>query len=81
MVIDIFHVRPQYFGFTFVLNGIGLIVFSQGAARWLKHRPGEPLFFACLIANAVAGVLALVLRLRAGAGCWACCPSPSSIAP
>ena len=42
MVIDIFGVRPEYFGFTFVLNGVGLILFSQGAARWLKHRPGEP---------------------------------------
>jgi DHA1 family bicyclomycin/chloramphenicol resistance-like MFS transporter len=59
VVIDIFGVRPEYFGFTFVLNGIGLIFFSQSAARWLKHRPGEPLFFACLIANAVSGCLAL----------------------
>ena len=59
VVIDLFGVRPQYFGFTFVLNGIGLILFSQGAARWLKHRPGEPLFFAILVTNAVAGVLAL----------------------
>jgi hypothetical protein len=30
VVIDLFHVRPEYFGFTFVLNGIGLILFSQG---------------------------------------------------
>jgi DHA1 family bicyclomycin/chloramphenicol resistance-like MFS transporter len=59
VVIDLFHVAPQYFGFTFVLNGVGLVVFSQGAARWLKHHPGEPLFFACLLTNAVAGILAL----------------------
>ena len=60
VVIDLFHVRPEYFGFTFVVNGIGLILFSQGSARWLKDRPGEPLFFACLCANAVAGVLAVL---------------------
>ena len=60
VVEDIFKVRPEYFGFTFVLNGIGLVGFSQGAARWLKNRPGEPLFFACLAANATAGVLAVV---------------------
>jgi DHA1 family bicyclomycin/chloramphenicol resistance-like MFS transporter len=60
VVIDLFHVRPEYFGFTFVVNGIGLILFSQGAARWLKNRPGEPLFLACLCANAVAGVLAVI---------------------
>jgi DHA1 family bicyclomycin/chloramphenicol resistance-like MFS transporter len=68
VVIDLFHVRPQYFGFTFVLNGVGLIVFSQGAARWLKHRPGEPLFFAALLANAVAGCLALVFGITGWAG-------------
>ena len=60
VVIGVFHVAPQYFGFTFVLNGIGLIIFSQSAARWLRTHPGEPLFCAVLIANAVAGCLALV---------------------
>ncbi|HEY2010714.1 MAG TPA: multidrug effflux MFS transporter [Rhizomicrobium sp.] len=60
VVEDIFRVRPEYFGFTFVLNGIGLVVFSQGAARWLRNHPGEPLFFACLATNATAGVLAVV---------------------
>jgi len=60
VVEDIFQVRPEYFGFTFVLNGIGLVAFSQGAARWLKNHPGEPLFFACLLANATAGVLAVI---------------------
>ena len=60
VVIDIFHVRPEYFGFTFVLNGIGLIVFSQSAAKWLKTHPGEPLFFAVLAANAAAGCATLV---------------------
>jgi len=59
VVIDLFGVRPEYFGFTFVLNGVGLILFSQGAARWLKHRPGEPLFHVTLLANAVAGTLAM----------------------
>jgi len=59
VVIDIFQVRPEYFGFTFVINGIGLVVFSQTAAWWLKHHPGEPLFYASLVINAVAG-LALI---------------------
>jgi DHA1 family bicyclomycin/chloramphenicol resistance-like MFS transporter len=68
VVIDIFHVRPEYFGFTFVLNGIGLVVFSQGAAWWLKHHPGEPLFFGCLAANAVAGLLALSLAFLGWGG-------------
>jgi MFS transporter, DHA1 family, multidrug resistance protein len=68
VVIDLFHVRPEYFGFTFVLNGVGLILFSQGAARWLKHRPGEPLLYAALCANAVAGTLVLVFGVRGWGG-------------
>jgi DHA1 family bicyclomycin/chloramphenicol resistance-like MFS transporter len=68
VVIDLFHVRPQYFGFTFVVNGIGLILFSQGTARWLKHRPGEPLLFAALLANAVAGLLALLFGVTGWGG-------------
>ena len=74
VVIDLFHVRPEYFGFTFVLNGIGLILFSQGAARWLKHRPGEPLFHALLLANAVAGSLALVFGFLGWGGLYGLVP-------
>jgi len=68
VVIDIFQVRPEYFGFTFVLNGIGLIIFSQSAARWLKTHPGEPLFCAALIANAAAGCLALAFGFTGWGG-------------
>jgi len=57
IVIGIYHIAPQFFGFTFVLNGVGLIFSSQITARWLKHRPGEPLLFAAIAANAVLGVL------------------------
>ena len=74
VVIDLFHVRPQYFGFTFVLNGVGLVLFSQGAARWLKHRPGEPLFFACLVTNAVTGTLVLVFSLLGWGGLYGLLP-------
>jgi DHA1 family bicyclomycin/chloramphenicol resistance-like MFS transporter len=68
VVIDLFHVAPQYFGFTFVLNGVGLIVFSQATARWLKHRPGEPLLFAGIAANACVGLLALFCGLTGWGG-------------
>lgn len=68
VVIDIFHVRPEYFGFTFVLNGVGLILFSQAAAHWLKNRPGEPLFFAILCINAVAGALVLLFGFAGWGG-------------
>jgi DHA1 family bicyclomycin/chloramphenicol resistance-like MFS transporter len=68
VVIGMFHVAPEYFGFTFVLNGIGLVVFSQSAARWLKNHPGEPLFFAALTVNAVASVLAMTFGFTGWGG-------------
>jgi DHA1 family bicyclomycin/chloramphenicol resistance-like MFS transporter len=74
VVIDIFHVRPEYFGFTFVINGIGLVVFSQGAAWWLKHHPGEPLFFASLALNAAAGLLLVCFAFLGWGGLIALLP-------
>ncbi len=78
-----FRVAPEYFGFTFVLNGIGLVIFSQSAARWLKHRPGEPLFFAALASPmpSAGRAGAWYSALLAGAGYAGCCPGSSSIAP
>lgn len=68
IVIRMFHVAPQYFGFTFVLNGVGLIFFSQGTAKWLQHRPGKPLLFAAIIANAFCGIMALVFAFAGWGG-------------
>lgn len=68
VVIDLYHIAPEYFGFTFVMNGVGLIAFSQGTARWLKHHDGEPLLFAGIAANAVLGVGGLVFGLTGWGG-------------
>ncbi|HEY5084927.1 MAG TPA: hypothetical protein VII48_10415, partial [Rhizomicrobium sp.] len=48
--------------------GVGLILFSQGTARWLKNHPGEPLFFAALAVNAVAGCLLLLFGFAGWGG-------------
>jgi DHA1 family bicyclomycin/chloramphenicol resistance-like MFS transporter len=74
VVIDIFGVRPEYFGFTFVLNGVGLIIFSQGAAHWLKNRSGEPLFLIALTISAATTLLALGFTLWGWAGLWGLLP-------
>ena len=68
VVIDLYQVRPQYFGFTFVLNGIGLIAFSQGTAKWLHTRSGEKLLLAGIAANACVGLLALFCGLTGWGG-------------
>jgi len=68
VVMDIYHVAPEYFGFTFVMNGVGLIIVSQGTARWLRHRPGQPLLLAGIAANAVTGALALLFGITGWGG-------------
>ena len=61
VVIDLFGVAPQYFGYTFLLNGIGLIVVSQATARILHHRPAPRVLFWALI------------LVTPGGGAWRCC--------
>ncbi len=68
VVIDLYGVPPQYFGFAFVLNGVGLIVLSQGTAWWLRRRRGEPLLLAGIAANAVLGLLTLAVGLSGWGG-------------
>lgn len=68
VVIVLYRIAPQYFGFTFVMNGVGLIAFSQGTARWLKHRSGEPLLFAGIAANAVLGLGGLLFGITGWGG-------------
>ena len=68
VVIGLFHIAPQYFGFTFVMNGVGLIAFSQGTAKWLKHRAGEPLLFAAIIGSALLGAGSLLFGITGWGG-------------
>jgi DHA1 family bicyclomycin/chloramphenicol resistance-like MFS transporter len=68
VVINLFGVAPRYFGFTFVMNGVGLIAFSQGTARWLKHRAAEPLLFAAIVVGAVLGVGSLLFGITGWGG-------------
>jgi MFS transporter, DHA1 family, multidrug resistance protein len=74
VVIDIFHVPPQYFGFTFLLNGIGLIVVSQATAKLLHHRPAPHLLFWALVAQAGCGGLALLFSWMGWGGLFGLLP-------
>jgi DHA1 family bicyclomycin/chloramphenicol resistance-like MFS transporter len=68
VVIDVYAIPPQYFGFTFVLNGVGLVFFSQATAGWLVNHSGQPLLLAALAANGVIGVLGLVFGMTGWGG-------------
>jgi len=74
VVIDIFHIPAQYFGFTFLFNGIGLIVVSQTTARLLRHRPAPRLLFWALAAQAFVGAMALLFAWTGWGGFFGLLP-------
>jgi DHA1 family bicyclomycin/chloramphenicol resistance-like MFS transporter len=74
VVIDIFHVPPQYFGFTFLLNGVGLIVISQITAHLLHHRPAPHLLSWALAAQAFVGAMALLFSWTGWGGLFGLLP-------
>jgi DHA1 family bicyclomycin/chloramphenicol resistance-like MFS transporter len=74
VVIDLYGVAPQYFGYTFLLNGLGLIVASQATARILHHRPAPRVLRWALIAQAVCAVMAVVFTLTGWGGLYGLLP-------
>jgi DHA1 family bicyclomycin/chloramphenicol resistance-like MFS transporter len=70
VVIDIFHIQAQYFGFLFMLNGIGLVISSQVTAQMLHHRPAGRLLLAALGVQAAAGVGAVVFGATGWGGIY-----------
>jgi len=74
VAIGMFGVSPQNFGYTFLLNGIGLVVTSQAVARWLKHRPARLFFTGSIAIQAAAGALALLFAWTGWGGFWGILP-------
>jgi DHA1 family bicyclomycin/chloramphenicol resistance-like MFS transporter len=74
VVIDIFGVAPQYFGYTFLLNGIGLIVASQSTARILHHRPAPRVLFWALVAQTFGAAMALLFGWMGWGGLFGLLP-------
>jgi len=74
VVIDIFHVPAQYFGFTFLLNGLGLILVSQVTAHLLRHRPAPHLLSWALGAQAFVGAMALLFGWTGWGGLFGLLP-------
>lgn len=70
VVIDVYVVRPEYFGFLFMLNGFGLILWSQLTVHHLRRRPAERVLRLALITQAVAGIGALVFAITGWGGLW-----------
>ena len=74
MAIDVYGVSPQNFGYTFLLNGIGLVVTSQTVAHLLKRRPARLFFTGAITLQAIAGVLALTFAWTGWGGLYGVLP-------
>src|SRR5262249_42179230 len=74
VAIDIFGVSPQNFGYTFLLNGIGLVVTSQTVAHLLKRRPARLFFTGAITIQALAAVLALLFAWTGWGGIYGILP-------
>jgi DHA1 family bicyclomycin/chloramphenicol resistance-like MFS transporter len=74
VAINVFGVSPQNFGYTFLLNGIGLVVTSQIVAHLLKRRPARLFFTGAIAIQAVAGFLALVFAWTGWGGLYGVLP-------
>ncbi len=74
VVIDYYGIAPQYFGYTFLLNGLGLIVASQVTARLLHHRPAPRVLFWALTAQTASAAMALLFALTGWGGLFGLLP-------
>jgi DHA1 family bicyclomycin/chloramphenicol resistance-like MFS transporter len=74
VVIDIFQIPAQYFGFTFLMNGIGLIVVSQVTAHLLRHRPAPHLLQWALAGQAFFAAMALLFAWTGWGGIYGLLP-------
>jgi DHA1 family bicyclomycin/chloramphenicol resistance-like MFS transporter len=74
VAIDLFGVSPQNFGYTFLLNGLGLIIVSQLTARLLHHRPAPRVLFWALVTQTSCAVMALLFAFEGWGGLYGLLP-------
>lgn len=74
VVIDLFKVSPQYFGYTFLTNGLGLVLASQATARILHHRPAPRVLFWALVVQCAAAGMGLIFAATGWGGLFGLLP-------
>jgi DHA1 family bicyclomycin/chloramphenicol resistance-like MFS transporter len=68
--IELFHVRPEHFGYYFGVNAIGIMTASQ-LNRWLAHRTDAALILRRVLPVSLVTSLALVANAWSGFGGFA----------
>jgi len=61
--IDLFHVRPQNFGWFFGAIAAGLITMAQVSARLLKRAPAETVMLSAQAAQSAAGAVVMLVAV------------------
>lgn len=70
VLIDIFHIAPQNFGWFFGANAFGLIGTAQIAARLVRGRLPESVMLKAQIAHVVAGTILVVVAVSGFGGVY-----------
>lgn len=68
--IDLFHVRPEHFGYYFGLNALGLVIASQGNAWLIRYYPLPRLLFFAQTIQATGGAVLLFDAVTGFGGLW-----------
>ena len=70
VLIDVYGVDPEYFGFLFGLNALSLIIMSQLSARLLNHHSPEKLLKMAQNSIVIAALAGVVLTLAGVLNLW-----------
>jgi DHA1 family bicyclomycin/chloramphenicol resistance-like MFS transporter len=68
--IDIFHVKPEHFGFLFGLNALGFVAVSQINAALIRRFPLQRLLGGAQMIQATGGVVLLIDAYTGFGGLW-----------
>jgi DHA1 family bicyclomycin/chloramphenicol resistance-like MFS transporter len=81
VVIELHGIKPQYFGFVFASNAIGLIAASQVNARLVVRRSAERVLGKVLWVPAGLSLVVALLVLAVWKACRCCCSASSVSSP
>jgi DHA1 family bicyclomycin/chloramphenicol resistance-like MFS transporter len=68
--IDIFHVKPEHFGFLFGLNALGFVAVSQTNAALIRRFALQRLLTSAQMVQATGGVVLLIDAYTGFGGLW-----------
>ncbi|HEX2591817.1 MAG TPA: Bcr/CflA family multidrug efflux MFS transporter [Rhizomicrobium sp.] len=68
--IDVFHVKPEHFGYLFGLNAFGFVLISQINAALIRRYPLRVLMLSAQTVQATGGIVLLIDAYTGFGGLW-----------